>query len=112
MKSFTIALLVALCASPALGGGFEDGNKLLSSCEGSDPVLKEYCYGYVVGISDTMEGNAINGFRACVRIGVSKTQIFALATGYLKDHPEVRHYGAAGIVAAALAKAFPCEEPQ
>ena len=107
---FTVAAVVALCASPAFGG-FEDGNKLLSKCEG-DPVLRENCYGYIIGISDTMAGNAINGFRACFPIGVSKVQIFAVTTTYLKDHPENRGYGAAGLVAAALADAFPCQDSQ
>ena len=110
MTRFIVVLLLAFFASPA-AGGFEDGNRLLSNCEG-DAVLQENCHGYLIAIADTMVENAINGFRACFPIGVSKSQIFAVATTYLKDHPEIRDFGAAGVVAAALSKAFPCTESQ
>ena len=56
--------------------------------------------------------NALEGSgRFCVPQGpggVNNKQMVDLVMIYLRDHPEIRHLPAAGLVTAALKRKFPC----
>ncbi|MFT7654133.1 MAG: hypothetical protein ACI9ON_003759 [Limisphaerales bacterium] len=38
-------------------GSFEDGNTLLSKCERESGLHRNICYGYLQGISDSIDGS-------------------------------------------------------
>jgi len=63
---------------------------------------------YIVGIADALEGNVIDGWRACIPQSVTQGQAKDVALKWLRAHPEKRHFAAAGLVAYALSDAFPC----
>lgn len=91
---------------------FMSGNKLLEGC---DVPKQSYplgiCTGYSVAVMDAMlAGQAVNGYTACAPVGVTASQVRDVVIGYLKAHPEVRHYAAVGLVAEAIAEAFPCNK--
>jgi len=105
------AVLVVGMAGPAVGGAtFKDGNKLLAHCQADDPGWL-ICDGYVKGISDALDGNPIDGFRACLPTGVIiGRQVKDIAIAWLKANPQYRHFSAATLVAEALSEAFPCKK--
>jgi hypothetical protein len=55
-------------------------------------------------------GGCIAAFRACFPLGVNAKQVKDIATRFLREHPEVRHVGAANLVAKALVDAFACPQ--
>jgi hypothetical protein len=57
---------------------------------------------------DAKTEKGVLGFHACIRDGVTVTQIADVVKLWLQKHPENRDYAAAGLVAAALEEAFPC----
>src|SRR5262249_7966544 len=104
-------------------GAWMDGNQLYSDCVAAEHAATEYtrCAGYVRGISDAAaaEENSshpsqlnssgqIAGFRWCTPQEVRLGQMVDVVAKFLHDHPERGHYAAAGLVAHALATAWPC----
>jgi TctA family transporter len=92
--------------------GFLTGNELLTWCS---EALTARCRAYDMGIADAISlsqafGGSLVGFRACFPPGVNSKQVEDIATRFLREHPEVRHLGAASQVAKALADAFPCPQ--
>jgi hypothetical protein len=90
---------------------FEGGNELYQKC-GANRV---YCLGYVGGVSDAIsagEGSTgpISTHALCLPGPgrVSQGQELDVVLQFLTQHPELRQYGAAYLVARALSEAFPC----
>lgn len=115
---------VALCVAAAMGissgtmaqtaDAFETGNGLDISCGENDGQQRPFpfgaCYGYSVAIADVMHrGISISGFRACIPANITKGQVVDAVRTWLRKSPQQWHYGAAGLVAQALATAFPCQ---
>src|SRR5215469_13256588 len=78
---------------------FVSGNRLLEVCT---PIQQPFCYGYVEGIADALQStfremNLRTPF--CVPQGAASKQLVDIATSYLRDHPEARHYVASDEVA-------------
>jgi Ssp1 endopeptidase immunity protein Rap1a len=68
------------------------------------------CGGYVEGISDALGAdNSINGYTACFPENVKERQTIEVVIQFLVANPATRHRDAAGLVAHALAEAFPCQ---
>lgn len=97
------------------GEFFVTGNELNQLCE-SDPnsntpigtVGRFECLAYVVAVADAMAAGAqIAGWTACPP-HVSREQVVDVAKRFLATHPEIRHTAGVGLVAQALAEAFPC----
>ncbi len=92
------------------------GNNLFTDCTATNTnVAKEQwlligtCLGYVTAIVDALSsGNSVNGFKACVPLNADMQQIVDVVKNFIRDYPEKRHLVAAGLVAEALARAFPC----
>lgn len=81
-------------------------NQLYEACKGSG---LQFCRGYIVGVVDAFGGgNTTKNYIACVPKGIEIEQTQDVAMQFLDAHPEVRQYGAVGLVAQALAEAFPC----
>jgi hypothetical protein len=107
----SLAAAGVLAPRAALAVNFYSGDDLFSDCTSSNatklPIAA--CAGYAVGIADALAtGIAINGFKACPPASATRGQIIKAATDFLRDHPEGRRFAAAGLVANALAQAFPC----
>jgi hypothetical protein len=69
-----------------------------------------YCFGYVEGVVDAMaqRRDMAEGRTFCIPPGITLAQFKEISMQYLREHPALRDYSAAGIVEEALDKAFPC----
>lgn len=109
----TAAAIVAIALSEpdwagANVGSADDGNNLLIACTAAPGVQQGYCYGYINAIADATSNNTIDGFKACIPQQVQVEQLRDVVIQYLRNHPAERHYSVLGLVAKALAGAFPC----
>jgi hypothetical protein len=104
------ALLLTMATMQEASAFWLSGNDLTKSCDGS-PGL---CLGYVVGVADVMSGPfwSDTKINACFPKGVPPRQLMAVVKKYLADYPQDLHGPAFGLVAIALALAFPCEKAQ
>jgi len=101
------ALLAAPAAAEGPSSSWTTGSELRTTCEAA---ALGPCLGYAVAIADVMvNGNTITSWRACIPEAATTGQLKDIAVRYLRDHPDERHYGAASLVAAAFAQAFPCK---
>lgn len=106
MKIAALIAPLVFLATPVYAG-FHSGNSLHSICsEPQASFASGVCLGYVLGLNDTYEATGIKFF--CAPETVTAGQLMDIATKYLKDHPEARHYTAASQVSLALSEAFPC----
>jgi hypothetical protein len=97
-------------AGARAAGAFVDGNRLEGLCESSSVFELRECLGYILGIADAMTADTpINGFTACFPARMATTQTVDVVGRFLAAHLEMRDLGAAGLVAQALAEAFPCK---
>jgi Rap1a immunity proteins len=66
---------------------------------------------YIMAIADAMSGdNSVLGLRACMSVEVAGSQIREIVVGALHREEASRNLAARGIVAKALAQAFPCAQ--
>jgi hypothetical protein len=107
-------VLASLCslAVPAVSKDsvrvFLDGNNLLERCSGAGYELG-VCAGYVMAIADAMHGdNSVLGYQACMDVEVQSQQVVDIVVAALRRSAAVRHLAARGLVAKAIAEAFPC----
>jgi pullulanase/glycogen debranching enzyme len=107
--SFSTAILAALLGAVTTAGAgyYNDGNAILLDCTARDETLTT-CLGYLDGIADAMQGNGINGFVACISVGVDNGQLRDVVNQFLRNNAPRRHFAAAGLIAHAFADAFPC----
>jgi hypothetical protein len=64
-----------------------------------------YCWSYIEGVVDALDGGTF-----CIPAGTTADKFGAVAIQYLREHLDLRNYNAAGVVAEALGKAFPCRK--
>jgi hypothetical protein len=100
-------VIVSIATALPARGDFRDGNKFLVECT-SLGYQEVACYEYIKGIADVLVHDSIAGYRACVPPRVLDTQLRDVVVQYLQRNAPQRHYGAAGLVAEAIAEAFPC----
>jgi hypothetical protein len=101
----TAALAVTLlAASGTTSRTFDTGNSLYDFCKSGSQA----CAGYVSGVADVMGLTEISGFKACIPLDVTRRQATDVVTKWLAANPAKRNSGAPGLVAHALADAFPC----
>lgn len=110
MKTFAALFSVWMVTIAPASADFYDGNRLKAAIDqtSSDEKLEKHSnlmevLGYVEGVAD-----AFNHVEHCMAEGVTAGQSLDVVRQYLDGHPELRHYGAARLVKAALAKSFPC----
>lgn len=94
-----------------------DGNQLYNYCSvnanqtpPNDVAMQAWaCLGYVSAIVDALSGdNSISGKRACIPANSDTNQIVNVFRNYIREHPGAGHLLAAGLLADALTRAFPC----
>jgi len=61
--------------------------------------------GYIIAIYDAHETSGVY----CIGPNVYLSQLAEVVRNYLRDHPEIRKYGADRIVRDVLAERFPCK---
>ena len=90
-----------------------NGSVLLSYCARSTRFSQSACLGYIAGISDAMIDRRIIGkgaaYQACIPREVTAGARAAKVIPWLTRHVDDLHKPAAGLVAQALAAAFPCK---
>ena len=82
-----------------------NGSSLLATCENDDRVSEAFCNGYISAVADAVDADR----SACLPDEVTRGQLRDIAIGWLRAHPETRHYAAAKVVATAFAEEFPCQ---
>jgi hypothetical protein len=104
-------VLAGLC-DPAIAVRFvyESGNTLYDALQAKDgSELRGYAIGYVVGISDAVEGSITEpGYRFCLPSKVNSFLLVDIVAKSLADNPQDRHLGAFFLTQRALGRAFPC----
>lgn len=95
-------LAVVLCGSAAGKDGW-DGNSLYAYCR-SGGVELGVCYGYVAGITHSLQVEGL----LCPGAATNE-QAIDVVTAYLEQNPSLRHLSAEQLVAAALLEAFSCD---
>ena len=99
-----------------LGGA---GDMLYAHCLSSDLYARGICLGYVEGVADAGEQEALAGasvtgastlgiWRWCIPTGAAPGQARDIVAKFLRENPAQRHLAAASIVALALQRAWPC----
>jgi hypothetical protein len=106
-----MATAVALACLPTAARADVDGNELSHLCTSKGARANGLCYGYVTAIAEVARGDdGLYGHHACLPEHTTRRQAVEVVKRYLDQHPEQRHYGASGLVAEALAEAFPCKQ--
>lgn len=124
MSRLTLTLAFLVWAMPAFSDTMS-GNEFHKDCQGS----KTFIWGYVAGVTDKAaldrafadDVPAADAERSqkikdlilitrpyCQPQNVTLEQATDVVCKYLRNKPEVRHFGGAGIVQNALREAFPC----
>jgi hypothetical protein len=105
-----LALGLAFASSPAVAQSVAPayvlGNTLWEACSSRNDL----CLAYIVGTADAIQAarGSLLGWRVCLPNGVTEGQAMDVVVQFLSQHPEMRQYAATGLVANALANAFPC----
>lgn len=114
-----LAILADARAENPAGGLRSGGDMLYAHCLSSDTYARGMCLGYVEGIADAGEQQALAGasasgastlgiWRWCIPTGAASGQAREIVVKFLRENPAQRHLAAASIVASALQRAWPC----
>jgi len=94
--------VLAMLASVSAHAEFRTGNKLLEQMNGT-PMEKMLSLGYVMGVSDTLQGATV-----CPPETLTAGQASDMVKKYLEDNPSVRHLAGDAIVNRVLSSVWPC----
>lgn len=99
-----LLILGACCLSLHAQAQFKDGNYVYNQMQ-KDYASSEWfnAIGYVVGVADSN-----NGIIFCLPNTATAMQLFDLSKQYFAENPASRHFPAAILISAALARPFPC----
>ena len=101
---FTICFGLML-ASGSVSAQLWDGNDFTKTCTHEpDDYAATICSGFVIGLAQAGVSNRI----FCTPGNVTNGQTFAIASKYIKDHPEKHHIAASDLVVESLIQSFPC----
>ena len=107
-------ILGAVLCGPAANAQvlFLTGRDLLGECANRGDrgtIAAGVCVGYTTAVADSLARGPVWSWRACIKEGVSSTQVTRIARLYMETHPQDLDYPAAQVVARALNEAFPCQ---
>lgn len=86
---------------------FQTGNRLLRTCQSMETTDISMCIGYIEGVQDADEHFAI----WCVPPNTEAGQLQEVVIKALVENVAERAYPASGLVANAIAAAWPCPKP-
>lgn len=115
-KRYVLAAVMALALNQPIGAmaGYVNGWDLLEICKASpsSPVYRlkvAQCTGYVVGVSDTFDCTSkLHGFNWSSTAPGNQSDLVKVTINWLNSHPNLLTHKSDGLVAAALAEAYPC----
>lgn len=119
VRHAALAAAVLALASPAgaqdedgveNSGTFETGVDLYQACTSEDDVETEHCYGYIMGVSDTITLFADYGWveaGACVPADMAIETLRVVVVDYIAASDG--DYSAVSMVNSALEEAYPCD---
>jgi hypothetical protein len=129
MRSVALAVLVVLCALPAVAGdeGPNTGRVILEVCQTAVAVMDNprgiysadeamnagQCIGNINGFFDFYHVGLTAGWiagtaRFCTPNGATNEQYLRIVVKYLKANPEKLHQNGTWLIYQALREAFPC----
>jgi hypothetical protein len=115
MRRVVLLIVATLALATPARADFENRTSILLKC--LDKTFEVYCLGYIGAIYDAMEhGAVIFGVRACPKGKITLGQLKNIVVPWVhKNMPPGSREGVEGIqfpgaavVAAAIARAFPC----
>lgn len=110
--AFAAALSLACPLAAEDSSPLKTGNDLLQTCtDTSNLVMITGCIGFISGVSRGTAAalETVNNRQFfCVPLGADNGQLTDIVVKWLRDHPEMRHHDATGLVIVALRGAFPC----
>lgn len=111
MRLIVLAVLFFLMTAPAIAaksGPHFSGNELLNMCGSKYDTDYGYCAGYISSVANLLLTESVAGYRAC-NFGIVRSQQFIdIFTSYAELFRSDMKDDANKVVAAALARAFPC----
>lgn len=118
LRSFLTAVLIAFLTLPAFSAKAAvhraapqfSGAELLKMCNSTYDTDYGFCGGYVSAIANALLTESIAEYRACRHQQVRSQQAIDIFRGYVELFPEMLSGEASSAVAAALARAFPCQD--
>jgi hypothetical protein len=102
-----VAAIAAVMAGSAEAKAL-DGNRLYDLCR-PNSRSSEFCDDYVMNIAERLMVGRVAGWTACIPTHLTDDHVVDAAKQFLEAHPARRRSAALGLVAEALAKAFPCK---
>lgn len=84
------------------------GNELLGMCGSKYDTDYGFCAGYVSAVANLMLAESVAGYRACNLDAIRSQQFVDIFTGYAELFQADMKDEANRVVAAAIARAFPC----
>jgi hypothetical protein len=109
MRCFLLTILITVLPFGSGEADFQSGNQLWAAC---NQRPRAGCVGYVEAIADVLfalePAEDFLGWRACMPQTLTGNQAVDVVLKHLRNYPEQRHFGAAGLVAHALTDGFPC----
>lgn len=91
---------------------FVSGNDLHGWCQSQSKVDQGICTGFVVGVIDMISsGKQGRGLKVdvCFPASITIAQAMDVATKWLTNNPQHRHFVASDLVKASMEEAFPCK---
>jgi hypothetical protein len=101
-------LTMGLASCAARANDYVDGRQLLTMCNSPPGPSHVWCMGYVTGVAAAMSNGGVNGYHACIPADAAVADLVAVVVRRVPSYPSIGGYGAAGLVAHALADIFPC----
>lgn len=85
------------------------GKTLMTFCGGKSDVDSGVCSGYIIAIAEAMSaGQIVYGQKACGLEGIKAQQLSDLVRMDINEHADIQTMKAGPMVAAVMAKSFPC----
>ena len=81
---------------------------IFASCQSDNAADRARCEGFVAGTFSTLADPVLSRVAICPPESSDIVQLVLVTQKYMREHPEILHYSASGVVAAALKTAFPC----
>jgi hypothetical protein len=110
MLLIVVALILGVSGTArADGAAFMTGYALLQHCQSKVSIDEGICLGFIMGVSDAMSRNEVDGNRSCRAISVTVGQTSSIVIAWIDKYPEKWHFSASFLAAKAMSEAFPCK---
>ena len=107
VTAFAVVAAVVAVSTGARADRAVDGDRLYELCQ-PNSRSSTLCGDYVLSVADALMLGRVGRWTACLPVGVTDDQVIDAAEQFLEAHPARRCSAAFGLVAQALAEAYPC----